>query len=170
MTNALRLPKSFDDVTEAVLLDEDWYTMRLQKPPQVMPNGALKEWMKDNGVKAKTEEQLYDAAKEAASYQNENGQYAGLNWVLSLKVVHHDPMINGRSFRKYLGIPNTGDAERTTPLGQTVEDSKMESIKTHLEAFAGGKIDGSSDQAELTPGDQAQFYVVKRFSEYSQKD
>jgi len=164
--NALMLPKSFDDVAEAVLLDEDWYEMRLLDT-KLTPNGALKEFMKERGIKAKTRDALYDAAAEAHAYQNDNGQYAGLNWVLNLKTVSPDKMVNGRSFRVYLGVPNKGDDKRVTPLGQTVEDAKMERIMKHLEAF---QQEVAGDSAELVPGATAMFYVVQRFSDYSQKD
>lgn len=165
MSNALRLPKAFDEITEATLLDEDWYDMRLVKAPIISPNGALKEYMKENSSSAKDINELYEVASQAAEYQNDNGQYAGLNWVLNLRVEHEDPLIRGRSFKVYLGIPIPEDANRVTPLGQTVEDSKMEKIKDHLDAFKSGQLDGASDEAELIPGDMARFYVVQRDNE-----
>ena len=171
----LRLSKSFDEVTETILLEEDWYNMRLVKEPAVLPNGALKEWMKNNGKGTGGDpedivNQLYTYADEAAGYQNEKEQYASLNWVLFLRVIHEDPMINGRAFRVYLPIPNKADAKRTTQQGQLIEDFKMERIKTHLEAFAGREIDGSTDSAELAPGDMASFYVVTRHNEYFDRE
>jgi hypothetical protein len=168
MNTALRLPKSFDEVTEATLLDEDWYEMRLVKPPTVLPNGALKQWMKENDISAKGDK-LYEVAAQAGQYQNTAGQFAGLNWVLDLRTVSADKLINGRSFRVYLGIPTAEDANRVTPMGQTVQDSKMERIKKHLEAFSGG-VDGAAASAELTPGDSAMFYVVQRYSDFSARD
>ena len=168
MNTSLRLPKTFDEVTEATLLDEDWYEMRLVKPPTVLPNSALREWMKDQNVSAKGEE-LYSVVAQAGQYQNAAGQYAGLNWVLDLRTVSADKLVNGRSFRIYLGIPTKGDGGRVTPMGQTVEDSKMERIRKHLEAFA-GSVDTKSDEASLTPGDSAMFYVVQRYSDFSGRD
>ncbi len=164
--NALTLPKSFDEVTEATLLEEDWYELRLLKT-SIQPNGALREYMNTNSLKAKNVEQLYEAAAEAKDYQNDNGQYAGLNWVLDLRTVSSDRMVNGRSFKVYLGIPNAGDGDRVTPMGQTVEDSKMERIKEHLEAF---QSDVNGSEAKLNPGDSAMFYITRRYSDYNERE
>ena len=166
MNNALRLPKSFEEVTEATLLPEDWYQLRLVKPAQILPNGSLKEWMKENGKKGKAD-QLYEIAAEAEGWENENGQIAGINWVLDLKTVSHDTMVNGRAFRIYLPIPVAGDDKRVTPMGQTQEDAKMERIQKHLEAFQ-GEIDLAAQNAELAPGDSAMFYIVQRESNFGQ--
>ena len=168
-TSALRMPKSFEDVTEAILLDEDWYEMRLIKKA-LLPNGALKKYIADEGIKAKTPDELYSVAAAAKDFTAESYgkvQVAGLNYMLSVKTVSQDKMVNGRAFRIYLPVPNVGDDKKVTPLGQTVEDSKMEKIGKHLIAF--GQL-AEGDQADFTPGDSAMFYVVQRFSDFSGKD
>lgn len=179
MNRSLRLPKAFDEVTEATLIDEDWYTLRLYKQPVILPNGALKAYMKENNLSASgspeaIEDALYAAADQAGGeivvLEDGREQACGLNWVLNLKIVHEDQMINGRMFKAYLPVPCRGDADRVTPMGQTVEDSKMEKIMKYLEAFKGGAIDGTAQSAELSQGDMAQFYIVQRFNERMERD
>lgn len=161
----LRLPKNFDEIIDSVLLPNDWYTLRLTKPPQLLPNGALRDYMKQNNFTAKGEE-LYDVADIACDYQNDNNQFAGVNLVLDLRVVSDNSEHNGRAFRIYLPMPNKGDKHRITPLGQPAEDAKLARIRSHLLAF---RPDADED-TELLPGDSAQFYITTRLNERMQRE
>lgn len=156
MSSVLTLPKNMDDIQEATLLDEDWYVMRISKDPTIKPNSVLRNFMKENNIENPNEGL---AVALEGNYVDEADRRPGLNWVIALRVVHDDPMINGRSFIKYLGIPNSSDKARTSTLGQTIEDEKMEKIRKTLEAFHGDTPHGN--EAELEAGMTAQYYVIQ---------
>lgn len=160
MSSVLNMPKSFDDVAQPEPMPEDWYTMRLMKDPEVLPNAVLKKYMADTGTKS-AEEALESAIR--ANYQGEDGKTPGLNWVLSLRTVHDMAELSGRSFRRYLPLPNALDKERYTANGQTFEDWKMENILGEVEAFTGAPPAG--DQVTLEAGQVAMYYVKVRYNE-----
>lgn len=156
MPSVLTMPKSFDDVESPVLLDEDWYPMRLVKDPEIKPNGVLRTYMKDRGIK-NAESALEAAINEG--YTDDDDKYPGFNWVLSLRVIDEDPMINGRAFTVWLQLPNKGDSGRRNFEGQLVEDAKMETISKYLAAFHNGPPSG--EEAYLEANMAAMFCVVQ---------
>jgi hypothetical protein len=135
----LNLPKTFGEVQEASLLNEDWYLMRVVEEPKVEPNAQ-------NRAQAKGEP--HDPEK------------VGHNFVIKLKIEADDPMINGRPFTKYLSLPNDHDSSRFHPLtGQDMVDWKLEQIRKWGEAFAGQPIADDSAEISVAEGDRAYIFV-----------
>lgn len=133
------LPKSVDDVTAPMLLEEGPYEMVLVQDPQIKPN-----------------------AKKKAGGPEADG--AGDNFVLFLRVVSDDPLENGRAFTKYLPLPKPGDeSECDAFTGQLIVDKKIEQIAAWVSAF-GGEIEG--DEVILEPGGHALVTVIKSIDKF----
>lgn len=135
----IQLPKQVGDIQEAQLLKEDYYTMRIVDEPEIKPNAQLR------------------AKEEGKPYSEEK---CGHNLVLKLRIEHEDPMIHGRMFTKWLPLPGENDADRIVPsTGQSVLDSKLETLRKYAEAFSGQVIDESSDQLSFETGQRAALFV-----------
>ena len=152
MASTLTMPKSIEEIESPEALEDDFYEMRLVKDPQIMPNKVLRAYMKAHNIK-KAPEALAQAIGE--NYTDEDGKYPSLNWVLDLRIVHEDPMVDGRGFRYYLPLPNDADKDRVNMLGQVVEDEKMEKIAAVAGALMG--IDASGDTISLEANMSAMF-------------
>ena len=135
----IQLPKAIGDIQEAQLMAEDYYTMRITQEPTIEPNRELKN---------KEEGKPCDESK------------CGHNLILKLRVEHEDPMLNGRFFTKYLPLPKEGDESNIIPsTGQSVLDSKLETLRKYYEAFSGQLADDNMDQLSFEAGQRAALYV-----------
>lgn len=127
------LTKDASDIQEAVLLPEDWYPFEVVEDPAMEANKALKE-----------------GGSEALK--------AGYNMVVKLACLDPTPEFIRRPFTVWLPFPNEGDKGKYTPIGQTVEDSKIERIVELVTAF-GGEVEGAS--FNLSKGMKGQLYVTQ---------
>lgn len=127
------LTKEASEIQEAVLLPEDWYPFEITEDPKMEANKVLKN-------------EGSDAPK------------AGYNLVIKLACLDETPEFHRRSFMVWLPFPNEGDKGNYTPMGQTMEDSKIERIVEFVEAF-GGEIEGAS--FALSKGAKGKLFVIQ---------
>lgn len=131
--------KSYDDIQQAELLPDDWYVVKIVKQPKLVPNN-----------------------KKKAGVSEEDG--ARDNIVINMRVVHENPLWNGRAFTKWLPHPNTSDGDRPDYLqtGMTMEDSLLDTQRKWAKAFGGeGAVDGNKISFE--PGSEAMIYIEQSF-------
>lgn len=140
-----------DDIQEPVLLEEDWYTMEITKEPYEAKNSA---WT-DAGEKLSLEE---------AFSINEK---AGKNIVVNLKIISDIPEAHGRTFTKWLPLPNAMDEGRYMNDGQPRADWKADIIHKWAAAFGAG-----SEGADVTlnVGAKALVYVSVEKDRQTEKD
>ena len=131
------LTKDASDIQEAVLLPEDWYPFEVTEDPTMEANKVLKEMGSDDPK-------------------------AGYNMVVKLACLDDTPEFNRRSFTVWLPFPNEGDKGRYTPIGQTMEDSKIERIIELVTAF-GGEVEGAS--FNLSKGMKGRLYVIQQLDQ-----
>jgi len=135
------LGKDVDDIQEPELMPEDWYPFEIAEEPEQAPNNAMKE----GGPEA---------------------EKAGFNIVIQLRCDDDTPEYKGRPFWLYLPLPTEGDSSRYTPIGMTMEDSKMQRIKEFAEAFSNSKIEGS--EFSLSKGMKGMLYVTQGLDQSGQ--
>lgn len=130
-----------DDVQGAILLPEDFYTMEISKDPAEAKNKA---WTDAGETLSLEEAHAVD-------------EKAGKNIVLQLKIVSEIPEESGRTFTKWLSLPNKYDEGQYMNNGQPKADWKAEAIHKWADAFGSG-----SDGAEVTfnKGSKALVYLV----------
>lgn len=140
-----------DDIQEPVLLAEDWYTMEISKDPYEAKNSA---W-NDAGDKLSLDE---------AFAINEK---AGKNIVINLKIISDIPEAHGRTFTKWLSLPNKFDEGRYMNDGQPRADWKADIIHKWAEAFGAGS---EGAEATLNEGAKALVYITVEKDRNSEKD
>jgi len=127
-----------EDVTEAVLLPEDWYLVELTKDVYQVKN---KKW-RDGGENLGADE--IDGA--------------GYTLVLQLRVVSDVPEESGRQFTKWLSLPNPSDDGAFMNDGQPKADWKADQVFNWYKAM-GGEIEGS--EVSVAPGAKVNVYVIQ---------
>lgn len=127
-----------EDVTEAILLPEDWYEMELIKDVYQAKN---KKW-RDGG------ENLDSSEIDGA----------GFTLVLQLRVVSDIPEHSGRGFTKWLSLPNPSDDDEYMNDGQAKADWKADAVFNWYKAL-GGTIEGS--EVSVAPGAKCSVYVIQ---------
>jgi len=132
------LGKERDDLQEPILMPEDWYTFEITQDVAQEKNA---KW-KDGGEKL--------PAKNILG--------AGENLVIRGRIVSDEPEYNGRSFTKWLALPNPSDEEEFMNNGQPKGDWKLEQIYKWVEAFA-GTAEGS--EVSLAKTMKAQIYITQ---------
>jgi hypothetical protein len=131
-----------DDVQEGVLLPEDWYTMKITREPYQDKNS---HW------KGAGEKLPFDQASEI-------NPKAGENIVVNLTVVSEIPEFSGRSFTKWLPLPNPNDENLYMNDGQPKADWKAGVIHKWVEEF-GGVSEGA--EVSLSEAQEALVYVTQ---------
>lgn len=131
-----------DDVQEGVLLPEDWYTMKITREPYKDKNS---HW------KGAGEKLPFDQASEI-------NPKAGENIVVNLAVKSGTPEFDGRSFTKWLPLPNPNDASFYMNDGQPKADWKADVVHKWVEAF-GGISEGA--EVSLSETQEALVYVIQ---------
>lgn len=139
-----------DDIQEPVLLAEDWYEMEITKEPYESKNKA---WT-DAGENLSLEE----------AYQVD--EKAGQNIVVNLKINSDIPEAHGRSFTKWLPLPNSFDEGKFMNDGQPRADWKASVIHAWVEAF--GSAEGSD--VTLNKGAKGLVYVTVEKDRQTEKD
>lgn len=134
------LPKNIDEIQEPELMPEDWYPFEISEDPTQEPNNAMKE----GGPSA---------------------EKAGFNIVVKVRCIEPTPEYQGRPFTVWLPLPTEADASNYTPIGQTMEDSKMGRIAEFVVGF-GGATEGSS--VALSKGLRGQLYVTQGLDQSGQ--
>ena len=132
--------KDVGDIQEPELLPEDWYSFEIVEEPKHAPNKA----MKDGGASA---------------------EKAGYNIVVSLKCLDETPEFLGRPFTVWLSLPTEADKTRRTPMGQTMEDSKIQRNSEFALAF-GGEVEG--ENISLEKGLRGMLYVTQQMDQSRQ--
>lgn len=127
-----------EDITEGVLLPEDWYTVELTKDAYRVKN---KKW-RDGG------ENL--PADEVAG--------AGYTLVLQLRVLSETAEENGRPLTKWLSLPNPSDDGAFMNDGQAKADWKADWVFKWFKAM-GGAVEG--EEVSVAPGAKCQIYVIQ---------
>lgn len=130
-----------DDIQEAVLLPEDWYTMEITREPYEDKNAAWKE--------------VGESLPHARVIKT--NEKAGKNIVVNLKVVSEVPEFAGRTLTKWLSLPHEFDEGKYMNNGQPKADWKAEIIHKWVEAF-GGVSEGA--EISLSQGQRALVYVI----------
>ena len=142
-----KMSKDFNDIQEPRLMPEDWYLMRVSKEPTQDPNTAMRE----GGTEADN---------------------AGYSIVVNLRAEVDDPEFNGRGFRFYLSLPNATD-EGLYVNGQPKADWKEELIAKVTAVFHGYQASQwkelPGDEAEISEGMKAEFYVTQELSRDGQR-
>jgi len=136
--STINVGMSQDDVTEAILLPEDWYTVELVKDPYQMKN---KKW-RDGGENLPADEV----------------EGAGYTLVLQLKVASDVAEHNGRQFTKWLSLPNPSDDGAFMNDGQEKASWKADAVFDWYTKL-GGTIEGSDVSVAI--GAKCQVYVVQ---------
>lgn len=119
-----------------ILMPADWYTFKIT---QKVVRKKNKAWL-DGGEKL--------SAKDIEG--------AGENLIIQGRIVSDEPEFNGRSFFKYLALPNPSDEGKFMNDGRSKADWKLDQIFNWVEAF-GGTIEGS--KVSLAEGMQTQVYI-----------
>lgn len=91
----------------------------------------------------------------------------GVNLVVEVAIFGEaDPKANGRTFKKWFGMPKPADADRTTRRGQPMLDFKMEMIGRVVQAL-GGEVSG----AEVVVPEQfeCRWAVIQKLNQESQE-
>jgi len=140
-----------DDIQEAVLLEEDWYTVEITKEPYEAKNAA---W-KDAG-----ESLTLDKA-------HEKNEKAGQNIIVHLKIESEIPEAHGRTLTKWLSLPNKFDEGQYMNDGQPKADWKADIIHKWAEAFGSGS---EGAEATLSLGSKALVYVVQEKDQSGEND
>jgi len=117
------MPKNIDEIQEAVLLEPEWYLVRLVQEPG----------LEDNKKK-----------KDGASPEDGAGQ----NIVLRFRVQDENPSLHGRQLTKWLSWPSENDEGKFTNSGQPMVDWKMENIVLWASVL-GGEAAGASATFEV---------------------
>lgn len=125
-----------DDLSDAILMPADWYVFKITQKVEKKKNKA---W-RDGGEKL--------SASEIEG--------AGENLIVQGRVVSEEPEFNGRTFFKYLALPNPSDEGKFMNDGRPKKDWKLDQIYKWVEGF-GGAIEGSS--VSLAVGMQTQVYI-----------
>ena len=136
------LPKNIEDIVEPEALEEDYYLLRIVEEPTIEANKKLKE-----------------GGEEAPG--------AGYNLILSMRVQSDDPLVHGRQFKKWLGMPSEADKTDILPSGMTREDSKISMLSRISSAFSGEQQTGQS--ITLSAGMEAWCYVSKVLDQTGQR-
>lgn len=132
------LGKERDDLQEPILLPEDWYTLEITQDVTQEKNA---KW-KDGGIDR--------PAKEIEG--------AGENIVIRGRTISDEPEFSGRSFTKWLALPNPSDEGKYMNNGQPKEDWKLDQIYKWAEAYS-ATIEGS--EISLAIGMKAQVYITQ---------
>ena len=127
------LGKDVGGIEQPELMAEDWYPFVISAEPEKQPNNAKKA--------------------------DPNSEKAGDNIVVKLSCLSEDPRFTSRALTAWLPLPAPGDDEKRTPLGMTVEDSKIERIAAWAEAFSGAQVEG--EDVSLNAGQKAMVYVTQ---------
>ena len=143
------LPKQMKDIESTVLLDPEWYLLRVVREPTLEPN------------RKKRDELSYDEG-------------AGYNLVLRLRTVTDDPSTNGRSFTKWIPWPVNGDAEPLSEddgdgdavafdeyRGKPKVDAKLENLRDYTAIMKGIGVEDVAE-IDIAVGDEAYFLVVQQ--------
>lgn len=138
-----------EDIQEPVLLEEDWYTMEITKDPYETKNKAWTDAGEDLSL-----EEAYAVDEKA-----------GKNIVLHLKIISDIPEAHGRTFTKWLPLPNAMDEGRYMNDGQPRADWKAAVIHKWVEAF------GSAEGADVTMnvGSKGLVYVIREKDRQTEK-
>lgn len=138
-----QLPKNANEVTEGILMDENWYILTLvETPEELVPNRAMKD---SDGADPKS----------------------GYNVVLKLKVESDNEAYNGRFLTKYLPWPTENDEGKYHALtGQSMVDWKLSGIVSWYKALNGIGSDEVVDttEVEFLEGQQVQAFVAQEKS------
>ena len=110
-----------DDIQEPTLLPEDWYGFEITRDPYEAKNSAWTE----AGEKLSLDEAF--AINEKAS----------MNIVINGRLLSDVPEFSGRTFTKWLSLPNKFDNDRWMNNGQPRTDWKADQIYKWLEALQG---------------------------------
>ena len=130
-----------EDIQEPVLLAEDWYQAEITREPYEDKNAAWKTAGEDLEI------------DEAYSINEKVGK----NIVINTKLISDIPEAHGRTFTKWLPLPNKFDEGQYMNDGQPRPDWKADIIHKWAEAFGGGS-DGA--EASLGKGQKAMIYIV----------
>jgi len=133
MTTIL-LPKDISSIQEPEALPEDYYKLRIVEEPTIIPNKK----------------------KELGGV---NAPGAGDNLFMRLRVISENPEFNGRSFRKWIPLPNEADKLDFTTMGQSKEDFKMSMLAKISAGFSG--IEPEGNEINLQAGQEAWVYVTQ---------
>lgn len=96
----------------------------------------------------------------------ENKAKTGMNLVVEIMTTGEtDPVLNGRTFTKWMSLPNADDMTRRTKRGQLMADFKMEQIGRFVEAV-GGRVDGAN--IEIPPQFTCRWAVIQRLNPQTQ--
>jgi len=130
-----------DDIQEPILLVEDWYEAEITREPYEDKNSHWK------GVGE-------NLSLDDAHRVNEK---VGKNIVVNLKINSEIPEAHGRTFTKWLSLPNKFDEGLYMNNGQPRADWKADIIHKWAEAFGGGSEGADASFAE---GQKALIYVI----------
>jgi hypothetical protein len=127
--------KGADDIQQAELLPDDWYRLRIVKPPMLVPN-----------------------KKKKANMSEEDG--ARDNIVINFRVTHDNPAWSGRPFTKWLPVPNETDSERFDDFtGMKMDEKLLDVVYKWAAAFNEGK-GFEEKQVDFEPGSEALVYII----------
>lgn len=130
----LQVHKDIEEILEAELLPNGWYTVQIMEEPKIGPN-----WTMQNEP-AKTE-----------MCRNE--------LVLKTEIVSEVEDWNGRPLTIKLAIPNAQDATGKNKMGQTWEDQYLGWLSNFCKAFNNlSKMSG--DELEFRPNTMAEVEVI----------
>ena len=119
----LELEKEYDDLAEPMLLPMDWYEVEVFKA-EVKKNKTWKEANDEAGHELKAEEV----------------DTAGNNFVLILKTINCAPDFLGRTFFKYLPMPNPTDKGKFDMDGRPLKDAKLYNLYAWAKGFNAGIV------------------------------
>jgi hypothetical protein len=129
-------PKALDEIQEIEPLEEDWYKCQVVEEPELAENKKMRDDPSQDG--------------------------AGHNLVIKLRTVTDDEHTTGRAMTIWMSWPSEADKEKTTAIGQTYEDFKLDQICAVAAALMGiPKNELSGDEITIDPGMEAYFYVTK---------
>ena len=129
--------KPIEEIEEAVLLPEDWYTFKIgERGMTIQPNAAKKEGQSEE--------------------EGAGDTFAGF-----LFVTDNVPEYNGRQLPLWLSWPSEADEEKWTRDGMKVYDAKMKRIVEFIQAFR-GDVDGSD--VSIDSGATGQAYVIQKMN------
>ncbi len=146
MAVTFNLGKDAGDIQEAELMPTDWYNFEISGDPEQEPNKVLKAVNEGDEV--------------------DTPEKAGYNIVVNLRSISDTPEFNGRPFRMWLPLPTEADKSNYTPIGQTVEDSKVERIAQFASTFSGVDVEG--DTISLGKGMKGSLYVNQQLDQSGQ--
>lgn len=129
-----------EDIQEAQLMPEDWYLWELTRDPYEGKNAAWKEV---------GENLSFDDAYAL-------NEKAGKNIILNGKIISDVPEFNGRTFTKWLSLPNKFDEGLWMNNGQPKGDWKAEQIYLWLEALQG---EAEGTKVNFVKGQKCYVYI-----------